>query len=89
MIVTRYCVILMLPAFVLTSVILEVDFVVVYMVCGFDEFVPVDDCEWGEVADGALDEDCLFDALIRGVPPVGSGGTLSIRMLESFCWHSL
>lgn len=35
-------------------------------VCGFDESVPVGDCECGEVADGALDEDWLFDALIQG-----------------------
>ncbi len=37
-------------------------------VCGFDEFVPVGDCECGEVADGAIDEDWLFDALIQGEP---------------------
>lgn len=35
-------------------------------VWGFDEFFPVGDCACGEVADGAIDEDGLFDALIRG-----------------------
>lgn len=53
----------MLKAFVYTSVRLEVDLAAV-CVCGFDEFVPVGDCECGEVADGAIDEDWLFDALI-------------------------
>ena len=35
-------------------------------VYGFDEFVPVGDCECGEVAAGAIDKDWLFDALIQG-----------------------
>lgn len=52
-------------AFVLTSVRLEVDLVAV-CVCGFDEFVPVGNYECGEVADGAIDEDWLYDASIQG-----------------------
>ncbi len=32
--------------------------------CVFDEFVPVDECVSGEVADGTTDEDWLFDALM-------------------------
>ena len=47
--------------FVFTSVMLEVDLVSLSVcVCGLDEFVPVGDCECGEVADAATHSAWLF-----------------------------
>lgn len=50
----------------------------------------IGNCECGEVADGAIDDYWLFNALIRG----GSGRwgaterASGFRMMESFSWQS-
>lgn len=56
--------IIMLTAFVFTSVTFWFGGCV--HIFGFDEFVPVCDCDCAEVADGAKAEDWLCDALIQG-----------------------
>lgn len=55
-------------------------------VCGFDEFVPVgNNCVCGKVADAAIDEERLFDALILGYRRWGPPESmLSFRMERKF-----